>query len=43
MAEPKVRSQLFATKSLQTILDEMAGAHRLKRALGPVTLIVDSK
>src|SRR6201993_2065828 len=31
-------SQLFARKSLQVLLDEMAGDHRLKRALGPVTL-----
>jgi APA family basic amino acid/polyamine antiporter len=30
--------QLFAKKSLQVLLDEMAGDHRLKRALGPVTL-----
>jgi basic amino acid/polyamine antiporter, APA family len=30
--------QLFARKSLQELLDEMAGDHRLKRALGPVTL-----
>src|SRR5438045_7998312 len=33
-----LRRQLFATKSLQVLLDEMAGDHRLKRALGPVTL-----
>jgi amino acid transporter len=32
------RNQLFATKSLQVLLDEMAGEHRLKRVLGPVTL-----
>lgn len=32
------KNQLFATKSLQVLLDEMAGDHRLKRALGPVTL-----
>src|SRR6516162_6016488 len=32
------RNQLFATKSLKVLLDEMAGDHRLKRALGPVTL-----
>src|SRR5437879_5183618 len=38
MAEPKVRSQLFATKSLQVLLKEMAGEHRLRRVLGPVTL-----
>ena len=31
-------SQLFAKKSLRVLLDEMAGEHRLKRALGPVTL-----
>jgi APA family basic amino acid/polyamine antiporter len=31
-------SQLFAKKSLQILLDEMAGEHRLKRVLGPVTL-----
>ena len=31
-------SQLFAKKSLKVLLDEMAGDHRLKRALGPVTL-----
>jgi APA family basic amino acid/polyamine antiporter len=33
-----LKKQLFATKSLQVLLDEMAGEHRLKRALGPVTL-----
>src|SRR5437660_9799585 len=32
------RNQLFATKSLKVLLDEMAGDHRLKRVLGPVTL-----
>jgi APA family basic amino acid/polyamine antiporter len=32
------RSQLFATKSLKVLLDEMAGEHRLRRVLGPVTL-----
>jgi APA family basic amino acid/polyamine antiporter len=31
-------NQIFAKKPLQQILDEMAGAHRLKRALGPVAL-----
>src|SRR6516165_10557047 len=31
-------NQLFATKSLKVLLDEMAGEHRLKRVLGPVTL-----
>src|SRR5215813_1286961 len=33
-----LKRQLFATKSLQVLLDEMAGDHRLKRALGPITL-----
>src|SRR5437764_4530330 len=33
-----LRRQLFATKSLQVLLDEMAGDHRLRRVLGPVTL-----
>jgi amino acid transporter len=33
-----LKDQLFARKSLQVLLDEMAGDHRLKRALGPVTL-----
>src|SRR6516162_3443141 len=33
-----LKDQLFATKSLKVLLDEMAGDHRLKRALGPVTL-----
>src|SRR4026207_2090120 len=32
------KSQLFAKKSLQVLLDEMAGEHRLRRVLGPVTL-----
>jgi APA family basic amino acid/polyamine antiporter len=36
--EPKLRSQLFATKSLKVLLEEMAGEHRLRRVLGPVTL-----
>jgi APA family basic amino acid/polyamine antiporter len=31
-------NQLFARKSLKALLEEMAGDHRLKRALGPVTL-----
>lgn len=31
-------NQLFATKSLKVMLDEMAGEHRLRRVLGPVTL-----
>src|SRR5687768_5597572 len=30
--------QLFGRKSLQVLLDEMAGEHRLKRVLGPVSL-----
>lgn len=33
-----LRKQLFAKKSLQVLLDEMAGEHRLRRVLGPVTL-----
>src|SRR5213083_442583 len=33
-----LRDQLFATKSLHVLLEEMAGEHRLKRVLGPVTL-----
>jgi basic amino acid/polyamine antiporter, APA family len=31
-------NQLFAKKSLEVLLKDMAGDHRLKRALGPVTL-----
>src|SRR4051794_25447558 len=31
-------NQLFAKKSLKVLLDEMAGDHRLRRVLGPVTL-----
>jgi APA family basic amino acid/polyamine antiporter len=31
-------NQLFARKDLKVLLAEMAGEHRLKRALGPVTL-----
>jgi APA family basic amino acid/polyamine antiporter len=31
-------NQLFAKKSLRVLLDEMAGDHRLRRVLGPVTL-----
>src|SRR6185295_6562619 len=30
--------QIFATKSLDVLLEEMAGEHRLRRVLGPVTL-----
>lgn len=33
-----LREQLFAKKSLKILLDEMAGDHRLRRILGPVTL-----
>src|SRR3989304_3958834 len=33
-----LKKQLFAKKSLQVLLDEMAGEHRLRRVLGPVTL-----
>src|SRR5437763_17204368 len=32
------QNQLFARKSLKVLLDEMAGGHRLRRVLGPVTL-----
>jgi basic amino acid/polyamine antiporter, APA family len=32
------QNQLFAKKSLQVLLEEMAGEHRLRRILGPVTL-----
>ncbi len=31
-------NQLFAKKSLQVLLDEMKGEHRLRRVLGPVAL-----
>jgi len=33
-----LRRQLFAKKSLDVLLQEMAGEHRLRRVLGPVTL-----
>src|SRR5712672_3827990 len=33
-----MKHQLFATKSLSLLLEEMAGENRLRRALGPVTL-----
>src|SRR3954447_7969849 len=33
-----LRKQLFAKKSLKLLLEEMAGEHRLRRVLGPVTL-----
>src|SRR5215468_5023413 len=31
-------NQLFARKPLSLVLEEMAGEHRLRRVLGPVTL-----
>jgi basic amino acid/polyamine antiporter, APA family len=34
----KGRSQLFAVKSVEVLLAEMAGEHRLRRVLGPVSL-----
>jgi APA family basic amino acid/polyamine antiporter len=33
-----MRSQLFATKPLSLLLEEMAGEHRLRRVLGPIQL-----
>src|SRR5712671_3653876 len=33
-----MKHQLFATKSLSLLLEEMAGEHRLRRVLGPVQL-----
>ena len=30
--------QLFARKSLETLMTEMAGEHRLRRVLGPIAL-----
>jgi APA family basic amino acid/polyamine antiporter len=33
-----LRSQLFAVKSVDVLLAELAGEHRLRRVLGPVTL-----
>src|SRR5947207_6376134 len=33
-----MKGQLFATKSLRQLLDEMAGENRLRRVLGPVQL-----
>ena len=33
-----VVKQLFAKKSIHVLLEEMAGEHRLRRVLGPVTL-----
>src|SRR2546421_8277000 len=33
-----MRNQLFATKSLRQLLDEMAGENRLRRVLGPLQL-----
>ncbi|HEV3119099.1 MAG TPA: amino acid permease, partial [Gemmataceae bacterium] len=38
MGPKKQQNQLFATKSLKILLEEMAGEHRLRRVLGPVTL-----
>jgi APA family basic amino acid/polyamine antiporter len=38
MGEFMLKKQLFATKSLDVLLAEMAGEHRLRRVLGPVTL-----
>src|SRR2546426_5921444 len=38
MGPEKQPNQLFAKKSLQVLLDEMAGEHRLRRVLGPITL-----
>src|SRR3990172_1641050 len=32
------KSQLFAVKPIELLLDEMAGEHRLRRVLGPVSL-----
>src|SRR5881397_4100192 len=32
------RSQLFAVKPVEVLLAELAGEHRLRRVLGPVTL-----
>src|SRR5215470_7173802 len=32
------KNPLFATKPLHLVLEEMAGEHRLRRVLGPVTL-----
>src|SRR5262245_59410619 len=34
----RMGKQLFAKKSLRVLLEEMAGDHRLRRVLGPVTL-----
>jgi APA family basic amino acid/polyamine antiporter len=38
MSSPNSTNQLFARKSLKVLLEEMAGEHRLRRVLGPVTL-----
>src|SRR5437588_8759519 len=38
MGPEKQPNQLFATKSLKVLLEEMAGEHRLRRILGPVSL-----
>src|ERR1044071_415126 len=34
----RLGEQLFAVKSIEVLLEEMAGEHRLRRVLGPVTL-----
>src|SRR6267143_2209687 len=38
MGPVKQQNQLFATKSLKVLLEEMAGDNRLRLVLGPVTL-----
>jgi len=38
VSSSKRTNQFFARKSLKVLLEEMAGDHRLKRVLGPVTL-----
>ena len=38
MEDPGTRSQLFAVKRVDVLLAELAGDHRLRRVLGPVTL-----
>src|SRR5438034_9736373 len=34
----QMANRLFATKSYETLMQEMAGEHRLRRVLGPVAL-----
>ena len=34
----RLRKQLFAVKSVDLLMAEMAGEHRLRRVLGPVSL-----